>query len=272
MTITRPQQVILSIFAASSVWWLSIFLRGIQNTAENYLFNVPMALVPIISGVYAIYHVYIHRSEYASTALRAVYFCSIALIAWGLGNVVYLYYNLGLGDKSPFLSFSDAFYLPSSILRIIGLLYLAIFFSIAKILKNFFRHFFIYLSLSLFCFFLLALLLNVEILNSMFSIEVIYVLYIVLDLIIFIEVILLAYGVWVNYVLFGHHVVYLFFFGIIFNYIADIVYMIQANNFFVASWIDYFFFIGITLQALAVLSLLIVTARDIKFKDASSTK
>ena len=77
----------LLIYILVILWWFLIFLRGIQETTENYLFSLIYSILPLGGGIVG----FINAKQWgglASSTGRAVFFISGGIFAWGIGNDV----------------------------------------------------------------------------------------------------------------------------------------------------------------------------------------
>ena len=102
----NPRALLVFIYVALAVWWFTIYFRGLQETTENYLFSLIYSIMPLGWGLLGF--VYARRwGGFASQMGRAVAFLSIGLFAWGIGNVIYGYYNLVLHVPVPYPSLAD---------------------------------------------------------------------------------------------------------------------------------------------------------------------
>lgn len=104
--ILRKNKALIFIFFLVIAWWFSIFLRGIHEETENYLFSLAYSIMPLGSGILG----YINSNHWGglkSSIGRGVFFVSTGLIAWGIGNIIFGYYNLVLNISIPSPSFAD---------------------------------------------------------------------------------------------------------------------------------------------------------------------
>lgn len=111
-------------YAAMAVWWFTLNSSGASETFSNYLYGLLFVLIPVVGGLIGLW-----RSAqwgFFSSALgRATLFSSLGLIAWGLGGLIYSYYNFFLGVEAPYPSIADIAYLSSYPLWAMGVLALS---------------------------------------------------------------------------------------------------------------------------------------------------
>src|SRR6266496_5053862 len=115
-------KILLLVYALVILWWFSIFLRGIQETTENYLFSLIYSVLPLGGGIIG----FINARQwggFASSLGRAVLFVSGGIFAWGIGNLIFGYYNLVLGVPIPYPSIADSAFFLLYPLSAIGVIY-----------------------------------------------------------------------------------------------------------------------------------------------------
>lgn len=100
-------KIFLLVYVLVILWWLSIFLRGIQETTENYLFSLIYSVLPLGGGIIGFINAR-RWGGFASSMGRAILFVSGGIFAWGIGNLIFGYYNLILGVPIPYPSIADA--------------------------------------------------------------------------------------------------------------------------------------------------------------------
>jgi hypothetical protein len=105
-------------------WWTSLKLRGIQDSKESYIFGLFEGLVPFLSGIYGL-SVVKKWSGSKSTIGRALFFMSVGVAFWGLGVLIYTYYNVFLRIPIPDYSLADVAFLPNITLMVTGVIFLA---------------------------------------------------------------------------------------------------------------------------------------------------
>lgn len=113
---------LLPIYVLVILWWFTIFFRGIQETTENYLFSLIYSILPLGGGIIG----FINARQwggFASSLGRAVLFISGGIFAWGIGNLIFGYYNLILGVPIPYPSIADGAFFLLYPLSAIGVLF-----------------------------------------------------------------------------------------------------------------------------------------------------
>ncbi len=100
-------KILLLVYVLVILWWVAIFLRGIHETTENYLFSLIYSILPFSGGIIGFINAK-HWGGFASSTGRAVLFISGGIFAWGIGNLIFGFYNLILGVPIPYPSIADA--------------------------------------------------------------------------------------------------------------------------------------------------------------------
>ncbi len=119
---TKTTRILLVLYVASVAWWLTIFVRGIQYTLENYLIAVPQVTLPFVGAIGVLSQV--HRLKQLPFRQKmACVFLSAGLIAWACGIIIFAFYNIFLGIEAPYPSLADIGFLIAPFLWFIGLVY-----------------------------------------------------------------------------------------------------------------------------------------------------
>lgn len=260
MTTKLFQKILIALYLVSALWWLSIFVRGIKETTENYLFGMPMFFIPMSGGLYVLYVLCKNKKKYDLAICKAFFFLAIGLIAWGFGGVVFLYYNLVFNVPVPYPSLADIFYVFAVILWTMGLIYFAG--TIHK--KKFFLKALLRLSVCILALVIITVCFN-ALLSNVFVLPHINTVYVGFD---FVTIFLVSFFIY-YFSLYKEHSFLkkgiVLFLGFILNYLADFFYIVFANTYFVASWIDLLFLTSIFLQTVGTL-LLLEFGKNIKKK------
>lgn len=120
-SVRNPSSLILNLFFVGMlIWWLSINQRGLENTNENYYFVVLQGALPVLAGILGILTGR-RWGGFRSEIGKALTYTSIGLVTWGIGNLIFSYYNLFLDSEVPYPSIADAAYILSWPLWTIGI-------------------------------------------------------------------------------------------------------------------------------------------------------
>lgn len=114
--------VLPAVYAFLVIWWITIFLRGLQDTPENYFFSLAYGLIPLFIGLVGFAIAY-EWGGFKSTVGRAMFFLSAGQFAWGIGNLIFTYYQLVLHIAVPYPGPADAGYFLMYPLSAIGVFF-----------------------------------------------------------------------------------------------------------------------------------------------------
>ena len=116
-------KLFFGLFIALSVWWLSIFLRGLTEGMENDLFTLTYPIISLIGGLAGL--VYARKwGGFKSKLGLTITMLSFGLLAQFLGQLLYNFYIFVLDIPEPYPSIGDASYFASVIFYIFGAYYL----------------------------------------------------------------------------------------------------------------------------------------------------
>lgn len=105
-------------------WFLWLYFEDTGSATSNFYSNT-YGIIPLLGGVYGL--VMASRwNGFRSTVGKAVIFLSLGLVTWGLGMVIWLYFNIILGVEIPYPSLADAAFIISWPLWTVGAAYLSI--------------------------------------------------------------------------------------------------------------------------------------------------
>lgn len=158
---TRVTRILLILYLASFVWWITIFVRGVRETTEVYVYGgVTFSAVALFAAILAFYTL---RSVQQKNHFRkSCLFIGAGLIAFAIGSLIFMYYNIVLHVPVPYPSFIELGYGLAPLFWIIGLFYGIRAFRMSSVLMATFRKFlfffapFLLVSVSYFLFFVVA--------------------------------------------------------------------------------------------------------------------
>lgn len=110
--------------ASNSGWHVQSFLQGITNVSYGYIFAFLYGLIPFLGGITGLANTK-KWGFFKSTTGKALFFLSTGLIAWGMGEMIWSYYNFFLNQEIPYPSWADLSFILSWPLWSIGVLYLS---------------------------------------------------------------------------------------------------------------------------------------------------
>lgn len=104
--------------------FLFLYLTHTVDEAINLYSNI-YGIIPLIGGIYGLFLAR-HWGGFKSAVGKAITFLSLGLVTWGIGMIIWLYYNIILGVSIPYPSFADAAFIISWPLWTIGAAFLSI--------------------------------------------------------------------------------------------------------------------------------------------------
>lgn len=240
-------KVLLLIYALVVLWWVSIFLRGIQETTENYAFSLAYTIMPLGWGILGFLNA--HRWGGLRSSLgRGIMFLSTGLLAWAIGNLIFGYYNLVLSIPVPAPSLADFGFLLLYPLSAIGMAYFLRVTGATFAMKDRLGKLFLFIiplvSLVVSYYLLFTVARGGEFDTSEgFLVSLVNIAYPLGDVAV-ITLAMLVYGFSRKY-LGGHFkkpIVFILV-GFVFTYIADFLflYTVTAGTYYVGKWVDLFY-------------------------------
>lgn len=124
MKISQSSALLTGFYLALLVWWTTILLTGVQDSPFNLSFAFAYGLIPLIGGFFGL----LKAKKWGllrSAMGRGLFFFSSGLITWGLGEMIWSFYNFILQIEVPYPSWADASFILSWPLWTIGLVYLS---------------------------------------------------------------------------------------------------------------------------------------------------
>lgn len=116
------QKSITAYFAVVACLWAYIQVTGHNQVGLQYLYSLVFGFIPLFSGLIGL-----DKSRLwgglKSAVGRAIFFFSLGLVLWGIGETIWSYYNFVIGVAAPYPSIADLGFAPSIFFWIIGILY-----------------------------------------------------------------------------------------------------------------------------------------------------
>ena len=107
------------LFALFTVWWLSIYIRGMVEGVENDYFTISYCVFALIGGITG--WSYAKKwGGWKSTLGKAITLLTLGLLCQFLGQISYNFYIYGLGIEIPYPSIGDIIFLGSVFFYIYG--------------------------------------------------------------------------------------------------------------------------------------------------------
>ena len=122
MVLNKYQKGLTGYFVVLLVFWL-ILNFSIETTDGfyNYLFSFAFSLVPFVVGFFSLF---LSKSwgGIKSSVGRSVFFLSLGSFCWGLGSMIWSYFNFFLSVSAPYPSIADLGFLLGSVFWSAGIL------------------------------------------------------------------------------------------------------------------------------------------------------
>jgi len=92
-------------------WNISLYTQHLKNSSWNYLFNVAVAVFYVLACVIAVWHS--RMPQLPRLSRKILVYLGLGGLSWGIGSLIWAYYNLVLKVGVPYPSFADPFFLLS---------------------------------------------------------------------------------------------------------------------------------------------------------------
>lgn len=237
--------VILVFFILLVIGWVLIATQGLENTAQNFFYGAALGVLPCLASVFG----FINSNKWGglkSSMGKSIFFLSAGLLTWGIGTLVFAYFNIILQIEVPYPSLADLFYIVSWPLWVIGMINLSRATGVKFQLKTVIGRVTLFLApiliagLSYYLLIIVArdgviLYTPEDLLKVFFDLA-----YPIGDIAI-LTIALLVYGLSFKFLggLFKWPILFVLV-GFVFNYLGDFsfVYTVTKETFFVANWVD----------------------------------
>lgn len=101
------------------VFWVILYHSGLKTDFWNYFYSFSFSLIPLIGGLAGV--VTSKRWGFLGSAIgRAIFYISSGLFSWGVGSMIWSYYNFFLKVSAPYPSFADVGFIVALPLWILG--------------------------------------------------------------------------------------------------------------------------------------------------------
>lgn len=106
------------------IFWAVLMVAGIKEGFYNYLFSFLFGLTPLVAGIIAILSCKMWGGTKSAIG-KAVLFVGIGIFLWGMGELIWSYYNFVLNVPAPYPSIADIGFAPSIFFYGLGAFYLS---------------------------------------------------------------------------------------------------------------------------------------------------
>ncbi|OGY35224.1 MAG: hypothetical protein A3D99_00955 [Candidatus Andersenbacteria bacterium RIFCSPHIGHO2_12_FULL_45_11] len=117
-------RLVLVLFVALSLWWVTIYLRGLTSGFENNAFTLSYPWLSLIGGIIGL-GIAKKWGGFKSIIGRSLLALSLGLLAQSFGQAAYAYYIYVTGIEVPYPSVGDVGYFSSILFYLYGVLLLA---------------------------------------------------------------------------------------------------------------------------------------------------
>ncbi len=259
MKLVLVQKLLLVYLAFLVAYWVLLQMSHEQTSIFNYLYSVSFSLVPLVGGLIG---VSLSRSwGLLSSAIgKAVLYISLGAFFWGLGSMIFAYYNIFLNVPAPYPSLADASYILCWPLWGIGIINLShatgVKFSLRKVKGRLFL-FIVPLILIALSYYLLVIVARAGSVSDFSGgLKVFFDLAYPIGDVVIVSLAVLIYGLSFNYLggKFKYTIIILLL-GFVFNYIADFIfsYTTTTGSFFVGDFGDLIFTLALFMLTFGVL-------------------
>ncbi len=122
--INAYQKVTTAFFLALVAFWAVLFVTGHKEGTANYWYSFLFGLIPLVGGFIGMIRSSVWGGLRSSLG-RAVFFISLGLFLWGMGETIWSYYNFFRHVPAPYPSLADIGFAPSIFFWILGTIYLS---------------------------------------------------------------------------------------------------------------------------------------------------
>lgn len=110
MVLTIPQKILSAFLVVLIIYWILLNSSGAQTGFWNYFYSFSFSLIPLIGGVVGMFQS--RTWGFLSSAVgKAIFYTSAGLSSWGLGSMVWAYYNFFEQIEVPYPSIADFWYI-----------------------------------------------------------------------------------------------------------------------------------------------------------------
>lgn len=103
---TKPQKFLAIFFGVLLLYWAVLFTSRLQTSFWNYFFSFSFSLIPLIGGFAGMF--FAKPWGLLKSAIgKAIFYISAGLFSWGVGSMIWSYYNFFQDVVAPYPSFAD---------------------------------------------------------------------------------------------------------------------------------------------------------------------
>ncbi|MBX4197789.1 hypothetical protein KW782_00440 [Candidatus Parcubacteria bacterium] len=124
MKLNNLQRVFLGFYICLVIFWAVLFFFGIREGFYNYLYSFLFGLIPLIGGIISMINSRVWGGLNSSMG-KSIFFIGLGVFCWGIGELIWSYYNFVVGVPAPYPSLADVGFAPSIFFYGLGAFYLS---------------------------------------------------------------------------------------------------------------------------------------------------
>ncbi len=117
-------RIIIGLFVAMLIWWFFIFANSLRDTPINFLYGAVLGILPLAGSIFGFRNA-VKWGGFKSDIGKALMLLSLGLLTWGIGTLIFAYYNIILQIAVPYPSLADLFYIISWPLWVVSMINLS---------------------------------------------------------------------------------------------------------------------------------------------------
>lgn len=121
---SKAIKALFLLFIGLTIWWITIYLRGLESGSENNAFTLIYPIFSLLGGV-AGFSFAMRWGGFKSVLGRSIMMFTLGILSQFIGQVLYAYYIYVLGIEVPYPSLGDIPYFASILFYIYGVVLLA---------------------------------------------------------------------------------------------------------------------------------------------------
>lgn len=124
MKVTTSSTFLFGYYIALVIWWLAIYFFNLRDVPINDAFAFAYGLIPLFGGILGLQKAK-SWGLLKSAMGKALFFLSLGLLTWSLGEIIWSFYNIILKVEVPYPSWADASFIFSWPLWSIGVIFMS---------------------------------------------------------------------------------------------------------------------------------------------------
>ncbi len=113
------QKIVSIFFVGLAVFWAYIQFKGSKDGNLNFTYSFLFGLIPLLGGAVGMARSRVWGGLHSALG-RAVFYVSLGLVLWGIGESIWSYYNFFRDVAAPYPSWADLGFAPSIFFWVLG--------------------------------------------------------------------------------------------------------------------------------------------------------